>query len=62
VSLEPSVIDALPSVERSSTIWFRPPRSQFRYPYNPPPAVPTTPPDAPPRESIELRTFVFYPD
>ena len=23
---------------------------------------PTTPPDAPPRESIELRTFVFYPD
>lgn len=23
---------------------------------------PTTPPDAPPRESIELRSFVFYPD
>jgi hypothetical protein len=23
---------------------------------------PTTPPDAPPRESIELRTLVFYPD
>ncbi len=23
---------------------------------------PTSPPDAPPRESIELRTFVFYPE
>jgi hypothetical protein len=24
-------------------------------------ADPTTPPDAPPRESIELRTLVFHP-
>jgi hypothetical protein len=75
MTVDATSTDALPSVQASLNYLVPAPGKPARYTYEPPPGIPLTRfvsaqrvrgPDtltsAPPRQSIELRAFVFYPD